>query len=579
MRKLVKFDDVLIKSLRKAKGIISNARSLLSRKTFRNLTEAKYAVTYPFPPMTFSPASAADLNAKERALLPFKIAIDSYLEYKGIFNKTTIDEFIEEAEGLGAYSEDGWLHDKLASLAKSKGITATCREVLNIKQIIQAILDNQLPILSVGPSFEVSKEKKGRFVIVTGFKSSERQIREICVYDPLTDEYCIPIKLFEDNFSGRGIFFEEESLISWADVDLGAIKHNVAATKELVGQGTEIMAIVKAEAYGHGLIKVSKACRDAGIKAFGVATKEEGLRLRKEKIEGLILILYHVAISDLDEVISNELSVSVYDKDILPHISTVAGRVGKTAKVHIVVDTGMGWYGLKPEDVLDFAKYANDLPNIEIEGLYSHFSQADNENKEVSEKQLELFNRAISTLKKENIQPKYIHIANSAAIIDMPESHFNMVRPGIMLYGIYPKGIDKSKITLRPAFSYKTRIIQKRDLKKGSFVGYGGNWQAKRDSKIAVLPIGYSDGLSRIFSNNSEVIIRGKKAPIAGNICMNVTMVDVTDIDGVTDADVATIIGSQNGQRIGADELAERQNTISYEILTSIGMHVQRYYN
>jgi len=268
----------------------------------------------------------------------------------------------------------------------------------------------------------------------------------------------------------------------------------------------------------------------------------------------------------------------VYREEVVQMLDAEARAAGVIAKVHLVVDTGMGWYGLDPDDTLRFAKRVSTYENVEIEGLYTHFSQADDSDpaKCFTKAQVARFSAVVDELRSADINPTWVHAANSAALLSVPESRFDMVRPGIALYGVYPKGVDKNLIDLAPALSYKTRVLQVRHVDPDTPIGYGGTWSPDRASKIAVLPVGYSDGLSRMFSNKSEVIIRQRRAKIVGNVCMNITMVDVTHIEDVQPGDPVTLIGAQNGTVVGVDELAEGAHTISYEVLTSIGNHVPR---
>ncbi len=366
----------------------------------------------------------------------------------------------------------------------------------------------------------------------------------------------------------------------WAEVDLKAIRHNIKQIRNFVGKDVKVMPVIKAEAYGHGLIEVARAYQEEGIDAFGIATVEEGIRLRQKEIGGLILVLYDTPLDKIEDALKNNLSFSLYSKEFALALSKEAKRQIKKAKVHLAIDTGMNWYGLSPEEVLGFAKEVLSRGNIEIEGLYSHLSQADSNdpNKTYTKNQIKKFCKIIRDLEKNGIRPIYRHIANSAATLLLPKSHFNMIRPGLMLYGVYPNNIDRLKVKLKPAFSFKTKIIQIRTIPKGESIGYGGTFVTSSHSKIAILPVGYSDGISRSLSNKGKVIIRSKRFPIIGNICMNIMMIDVSGSNDIKTGDEVTILGSEENETISADEIAKDRNTISYEVLTDLGINNQRIY-
>lgn len=363
----------------------------------------------------------------------------------------------------------------------------------------------------------------------------------------------------------------------WAEIDLSAIKHNVKQIKDFVGENVRVMPIIKAEAYGHGMVKTAKALQEVGIDAFGVATVEEGVRLREAGIQGLILVLYDTSSSKFIEAIINNLSLSLFKEELIVELNNEAKKLNMAAKVHLAVDTGMSWFGIAADDTLAFAKKVRCFSHIEIEGIFSHCSQADSSDKTYTKNQISKFNSVLNSLENENIYPKLKHIANSAATLSLPDSHFDMVRPGLAIYGIYPDGISKSKFDLKPAFSFKTKVIQVRNIPANTPIGYGGTFVSPEDITIAVLPIGYSDGVSRKLSNKGKVIINGHKLSIVGNVCMNITMVNVTSCDVKTD-DIATIIGRQGSENISADDIANTRETISYEVLTNLGINNERAY-
>lgn len=361
----------------------------------------------------------------------------------------------------------------------------------------------------------------------------------------------------------------------WVEIKKTAIQHNINEIRKY-SKKTEIMPIVKSEAYGHGITEVAKICQGDGIDSFGVATVEEGVRLRKIGVKGTILVLYNTPANKLDAVLSSNLSISLFDKNLASDLDKKSSNKAMRAKVHIPVDTGMGWYGLNPEEAKDFIIFLSNLKNIEIEGIYSHFAKTNS--KEFSKQQINKFNKLIKFTEKKGILPKYIHMAKSSGVISYGNSLFDMVRPGLILYGVYPRDIGKNEIELRPAMSVKTRIFQVRKLPKGSPISYDGTYITKRNSKIAVLPIGYSNGLNRYLSNRGKVIIKGRKFPIIGNICMNICIVDVTGSDNIEAGDIVTILGKDGCSVISANDIASMVNTTRYEVLTSFGSRNPRIY-
>jgi alanine racemase len=357
----------------------------------------------------------------------------------------------------------------------------------------------------------------------------------------------------------------------WIEVNLIAIKNNLKEVNKLLSNSVKIMVVVKTDAYGHGLEQLAKVYESENIDAYGIANVEEGIRLRKIGIKKPILILYETPKHKLEDALSHDLSLTIYDNNQLEEINDGAKKFSLKAKVHLLIETGMNWYGLSVNNSTKLARKIKANTNLELEGIYSHFSQADNKNENYTRNQLDIFDNLLKNLAKDNIRPKFKHIANSAGIINFPKSHLDLVRPGIVLYGAYPRDVDKEKIKLTPALSLKTKIMQVKKLKRGSQVSYGGTFTAKNDITIAVLPIGYSDGLSRKLSNSGEVIIGGKKYPIIGNVCMNITMVDITDCDDIKAGDIVTVLGEDGNSIITAEKIAEIRNTISYEVLTDIG--------
>jgi alanine racemase len=317
-----------------------------------------------------------------------------------------------------------------------------------------------------------------------------------------------------------------------------------------------------------------------GSDAFGVATLEEGVELRQSGIDEPIVILAGAYPQQLDQFVTHRLTPVVHDLESLRELETAVHSRGTTIHVHLKIDSGMGRIGLLSAEVDSWLPALKKLKALKLEGVFSHFSHAESVKGDYTQKQLEIFRSVVKRLRDEGIAPVLTHLANSAATITLPSAYFDMVRPGLMLYGIYPAPEMADQISLKPVLSWKTHILQLKKVPAGASISYGQTFVTKRESLIATLPVGYADGYPRLLSNRAEVVVRGKRAAIAGRVCMDLTMIDVTDIGGVNQGDEVVLLGRQAGAEISADEMAAWSNTISYEILTSIGARVPRiHYN
>ncbi len=365
----------------------------------------------------------------------------------------------------------------------------------------------------------------------------------------------------------------------WAEVNLDNIINNIKEIKKNIN-GEEIIAVVKANAYGHGAIDVAPVLIENGADKLAVAMLSEALELREAGIKVPILILGYTDVSFAEMLINNDIEQTVYSLDYAKELSKKAEVLGKAAKIHIAVDTGMGRIGFLPneksvEEVVEISK----LSNLRITGVFTHFSNADEEDKRYAHNQIEKFNSFINEIEKREVNLGVKHISNSASIIDIEDAHYNAIRPGIILYGYYPSDyINKDKLKLMPALSLKCQVIHVKELPKGEYIGYGRKFRTERDSVIATLPIGYADGYIRGLYGKAQVIINGKLAPVVGKICMDQCMVDVTDIGPVKVGDEVILLGEDNGIRNNADDMAEMLDTINYEILCMIGRRVPRIY-
>ncbi len=356
-----------------------------------------------------------------------------------------------------------------------------------------------------------------------------------------------------------------------AEIDLEAITHNLAVVKKQTGN-SQILAVVKADAYGHGAIPVSKHLVKLGVSSLGVAFTNEAVLLRESGITSQILTFF--SIGNIAELLEYNLTPVVFDFNIAKAISDEAYKQNRQIPIHVKVDTGMGRVGFSIATVREEIFKIAQLSNITLEGLMSHFSEADLQDKEFANQQVIAYSSISHDLKEQNIHFTHYHMANSAAVLTMPDAHFNMVRPGIMLYGYAFPGVKE----LKPVLSLKSKIILIKKVPQGTPISYGRTFITERESTIATIPIGYADGYSRKLSNQGEVLISGRRAPVVGRVCMDTIMVDVTEIPDVSYESEVIVIGRQGKEQITANEIAEKTGTIPYEVLTSVGQRVQRIY-
>ncbi len=372
---------------------------------------------------------------------------------------------------------------------------------------------------------------------------------------------------------------------AWVEINLTNLKHNIQEIKGLLKGNEEVVGIIKADAYGHGAVRVAKTLQENGVDYFGVATLKEARELRVAGIKGKIMILGLTQSKDWHVILDYDLVSVLCDLNNARVLSEVAIKNNKTAEVFIAVDTGMGRIGYLIEDERDRIKAIDEileissLPGIKIQGLFSHMSTADARDKDFSQKQERLFLNFEEACRDAGITFPTRTLANSASTMEIPSVYYDLVRPGIILYGCYPsEEVSKEAIDLKPVMSVKANIIQLKEVGPGFSVGYGRSFVSKRKSKIATLPVGYADGLPRPYSQVGKVIVQGQEAPIAGNICMDQCMVDVTDVPGVTLGDEVILMGSQGERTITAEEIGRATGTINYEILCAFGQRLEKLY-
>jgi alanine racemase len=359
-------------------------------------------------------------------------------------------------------------------------------------------------------------------------------------------------------------------------IDHDALRWNLAQIRDKVGAQVKILSMVKANGYGHGAVPVARTLSATGGDAFGVATLEEAVDLRDGGIQAPILVLAGIYLNQLEEFFNHSLTPVVHDLVGLKQLDEAVESRGTSLSVHVKIDTGMGRLGFLTAEADAWIPALKNLRALKLAGVFSHFSHAESVQGDYTRKQLKIFNGVKEKIRAQGIAAPLIHFANSAATITLPSAYFDMVRPGIMLYGVYPSPEMANEVTLKPVLTWKTSILQLKKVPPQTSISYGQTFITKRESIIATLPVGYADGYQRLLSNRGQVLVRGQRAPVIGRVCMDLTMIDVTDIRTIQQGDEVVLLGRQDDAEISADEMATWANTISYEILTSIGARVPR---
>jgi len=355
---------------------------------------------------------------------------------------------------------------------------------------------------------------------------------------------------------------------TWVEINLDAIAQNVKNIKKLIGERSELMAVVKGNAFGHDILEVPSVVLNNGATRLAVARLEEGISLRKAGITVPILVLGLTLKEQAKLLILYNIIPAVCDFEMIERLSKSAVKMNRIARVHLKIDTGMGRLGILSEDALSFIKKLMHLNNIEIEGIFTHFSVADERDKTYTENQFKKFTEVLNILEREGIKIPIKHVGNSATLLDLPHMWLDMVRPGIAIYGLYPSIEVQKTIKLIPAHSFKTRIVFIKELPLGKCIGYGRTYTTtKKRTKVASLPVGYADGYNRLLSNQGEVLVRERRVPIIGRVCMDQCMVDVTDLPLVEIGDEVVLWGRQGEELITVEEIAEKIKTINYEIV------------
>jgi alanine racemase len=362
---------------------------------------------------------------------------------------------------------------------------------------------------------------------------------------------------------------------TWVEVDLEAIAHNVRRVVNMIGPEVKLLAVLKADGYGHGAVRVARTVLNNGAYYLGVASVNEGALLRQAGIVAPILVLGYTPAWQARELVLNKLSATIFDLDVARALSRAAGELNSQVLVHVKVDTGMGRLGLLPDDVASCALELQKLDNLVLEGIFTHFSVADTD-PNYTRWQITRFRQVLANVSEAGIEFPLSHAANSAAILKLPESHLRMVRLGIAMYGLDPSPKARCPASFRAALAFKTQVAQVKTLPPGSYVSYGNTYQTGGEQRIAVIPVGYADGFRRAPRHWGEVLVRGQRAPIVGRVCMDQTMIDVTAIHEVRQGDEVVLIGEQGGERITAEDVAEKLGTINYEVVSEILARVPR---
>lgn len=366
-----------------------------------------------------------------------------------------------------------------------------------------------------------------------------------------------------------------DGVVTWAEINLDAIAQNVQAIKQYVGSQTEIIASVKANAYGHGLRPVARAALEAGASRLAVHRIQAAIAVREAGITAPVLLLGHVLPSAVDLILDHQITPTLVDWQTARFISQ---RAKDPISVHIKVDTGMSRYGLEPERVLDFVAYVANLPNLVIEGLFTHFAAADELNLDFAHRQWSQFQEILAAVNNAGYEIPLPHVCNSAAVVTMPEAHLAAVRPGLLIYGMAPSPESVPSFRLRRALTLKSTVIKVRDLAPGTTISYGRTFLTKHPTRVALVSLGYGDGYPRLISNRGEVLLHGQRAPIRGRICMDQFVVEVTDIPSVEVGDEVVALGRQGSEEITPEEVAGWADTINYEITTGLLPQVVRVY-
>lgn len=367
--------------------------------------------------------------------------------------------------------------------------------------------------------------------------------------------------------------------LNWVDIDLSALRHNFHRVKQHMSPGTSILGVVKSDAYGHGMVRVARELAACGAEFLAVSKCWEAFDLREAGVGLPVLVLLGVEPGDMEQAVRLGIRPVLFRMEHARELDRIASSLGVPAPIHIKVDTGMGRLGVPCDALAPFLDELSRLPGIRVEGVISHMASADEADKSFANLQVARFTECLGQFARKGIEVPYAHISNSAGVLDFPQAHFQLVRPGIMLYGSPPSDELMHPTELLPVMSFSARVLQVKDVPAGRPIGYGGTYVTSRDSRIATLPVGYDDGYFRSLSNKGSVLIRGKRAPVVGRVSMNMITVDVTGIPDAEADDEAVLLGSQGDERITGEEIARLCGTISYEVFCAIGRNRFKFFH
>ncbi len=354
---------------------------------------------------------------------------------------------------------------------------------------------------------------------------------------------------------------------TWVEINLDSVKKNIQNINNLVGNQINIMGIVKGNAYGHDAVEISKLILEYGVNQLAVARIEEAVILRRNDIKVPILVLSVSPEKQMDLYFDYQIMPTISDLQLAKKFNTMAEKKGKLIKMHLKLETGMSRLGINPEEVVPVLREIKKMANAEVQGIYTHFSTADEADKEYTYYQFGIFKRAMNQIRKNNIDIPFFHVANSGTILDLPDMWLDMVRPGCLIYGLYPSGEVERTIPMYPALSFKSRISFIKKVSSNTFIGYGREYKTKKDTLVATLPVGYADGYSRMLSNRGKVLVKGIKVPVVGRVCMDQMMIDISDVPEACVGEEVVLWGEQKGETISIETIAEMLNTIVDEVV------------
>jgi alanine racemase len=363
---------------------------------------------------------------------------------------------------------------------------------------------------------------------------------------------------------------------AWVEVDAQAVSRNVRSLTKILSGGCAMMAVVKADGYGHGAETMARAALDGGATRLGVATVDEALALRESGVTAPMLVMAETPADAVEDLVRDDIAVAVASGSLARTLSAAAERIGKPARFHLKVDTGMHRLGVAPDEAAEFLTSLRGLPGIGLEGVFTHFATAEVPGDWDFERQLERFDDALAGIRQAGFEPGIVHAANSAAAILHPGSHFDMVRCGISIYGLHPGEATRQRVELRPAMSVRARVAAVRRVAMGEGVSYGLTWRAAAPTDVATIPLGYADGVHRVLSERMRVLISGRACPQVGRVCMDQLMVEIPRGMRVDPGDPVTVVGRQDEEDISMDELAQAAGTINYEMACAFGMRMDR---